>query len=281
MGYDIFKFGTLNLNDKIQSIPLYPTNNGDIPRHDGKAIISLEASALEKCITWIKPIGQNILIADRILLVNISWKNLDENGFIVGRPVLIDGQLFCCRLPHVGENENAPNEWDEVLDEIGEDNTLWHWDKMYFFGAELSTNNASICAVRGYFSARTWGSGNVAYGSAAVGFRPVLEPLPSYNPTPNINLDGTDFHLSSLPGSNGFCPILQSIQKNVFRSVPNGNKVRMYTFVENGHPIHMDEQIKDIAKLTLTDRYYGDEFLVPWVISNGMAVVSQSLKQQT
>lgn len=54
----------------------------------------------------------------------------------------------------------------------------------------------------------------------------------------------------------------------------------MYALTENGRPVHMDEQVKDITKLTLTDRYYGDEYLVPWVISNGVAVASQSLKQQ-
>lgn len=54
----------------------------------------------------------------------------------------------------------------------------------------------------------------------------------------------------------------------------------MYTLMENGHPIHMDEQVRSVTKLTLTDHYFGDEFLIPWVISNGVAVVNQSLPQQ-
>ena len=48
----------------------------------------------------------------------------------------------------------------------------------------------------------------------------------------------------------------------------------MYTFTENGWPIHMDEPVKDPSKLTLTDRYFGDEYLVLWVVSNGIAVAS-------
>lgn len=52
----------------------------------------------------------------------------------------------------------------------------------------------------------------------------------------------------------------------------------MYAFTENGRPIHMDEQVKDPAKLTLTDHYYGDEFLVPWTISNGVAVADQTFQ---
>ena len=105
--------------------------------------------------------------------------------------------------------------------------------------------------------------------------------MASYTPTPNINLDGTDFQLSSIPGDDDFCPILQPIQKNAFKDIPVGGMVRMYTFMENGRPIHIKEPIKDINKLILTDRYFGDEYLIPWIISNGVAVVSQSLRQQT
>lgn len=54
----------------------------------------------------------------------------------------------------------------------------------------------------------------------------------------------------------------------------------MYTFTENGWPIHMDEPVKDPSKLTLTDRYFGDEYLVLWVVSNGIAVASRTLSQQ-
>ena len=51
----------------------------------------------------------------------------------------------------------------------------------------------------------------------------------------------------------------------------------MYTVTENGLPIHMDESVKDPSRLTLTDHYYGDEFLIPWTISNGVAVASTSV----
>lgn len=54
----------------------------------------------------------------------------------------------------------------------------------------------------------------------------------------------------------------------------------MYTFMESGHPICFGEPVKDAAKLTLTDRYFGDEYLIPWTISNGVAVANQALQQQ-
>lgn len=279
MGYDIFKFGALYLDDKIQAIPKQPTKDGDIPQYDGHTAIYIGPAKRGRGITWIKPHGSNLLIADRVLLVSVKWVNLNKNGFIIGRRVLIGGQFFRCRLLQVGRNENIPNEWDKALNETGENNALWHWNEMYFFGTELSTDNASTCVIRGYCSARFRNITTVMGQGMRVGFRPVLEPLSSDTPTSNINLDGMEFRLSSIPGGNSFCPILQPIKEDAFANIPIGGKVRMYTFTENGHPIHMNEQIKDATKLTLTDRYYGDEFLVSWVISDGVAMASQSLPQ--
>ena len=55
----------------------------------------------------------------------------------------------------------------------------------------------------------------------------------------------------------------------------------MYTFLEGGKPIHVGATVKDISKLTLADSYYGDEYLVPWVISNGIAIASQSFPKKS
>lgn len=33
---------------------------------------------------------------------------------------------------------NMPNEWDRVLDETGEENTLWHWKQYYFWGSDAA-----------------------------------------------------------------------------------------------------------------------------------------------
>lgn len=280
MGYDIFKFGAVNLGDKIQLVPKQPVRGGDIPSYDGEAAISLGPAGKEESITWIKPNGLNLLIADRVLLNKVSWEDLDKNGFVKGKPILINGQYFRCRLLQVGESKNAPNEWDKVMDKTYEVDILWHWDKMSFWGTDMVTRHTQLRAVRGYYSARYWDFSNAASQYVHVGFRPAFEPLPSDNPDSNINLDGVDFQLTSLPGSNAFCPILQPMQENVFKDIPVGGKARMYTFLEGGKPIRVGATVKDISKLTLTDRYYGDEYLVPWTISNGIAVASQSIKQQ-
>ena len=279
MCYSSFEFGVLYLGNKIQYTPQIPTSIGDVPQYDGQATISIGAAKNKKNITWVKPDGQNILISDRVLLVTVSWDDLERNGMVNGKLIVIDGQFFNCRLLQVSKSDGVPNEWDKILDETGEDDTLWHWNNACFWGQEKPTDVASRRAVRGYFSARYWNSNTATNRYVSVGFRPALEPLPSDTPTPNIKLDGIDFQLTSLPGGN-FCPILQPVNKDVFSDIMVGSEVRMYTFLNNGHPIPFGEPVKDASKLTLTDRYFGDEYLIPWTISNGVAVVNKSLIKQ-
>ena len=278
MGHNIFKFGALYLDNKIHHIPQQPMRNGDIPQYDGQAAISIGLEEKGESITWVKPNGQNLLIADRVLLVTVSWDDLERNGMVSGKLIVIDGQFFNCRLLQVGKSDGVPNEWDKILDETGEDDTLWHWNNACFWGQEKPTDVASRRAVRGYFSARYWNSNTATNRYVSVGFRPALEPLPSDTPTPNIKLDGIDFQLTSLPGGN-FCPILQPVNKDVFSDITVGSEVRMYTFLNNGHPIPFGEPVKDASKLTLTDRYFRNEYLIPWTISNGVAVASRALEE--
>ena len=278
MGHNIFKFGALYLDNKIQHIPQQPIRNGDIPQYDGQAAISIGLEEKGESITWVKPNGQNLLIADRVLLVTVSWDDLERNGMVSGKLIVIDGQFFNCRLLQVGKSDGVPNEWDKILDETGEDNDLWHWENMFFWGQESIAYGTVLHSVRGYSSARFWTYHYATSRSVGVGFRPALEPLPSDTPTPNIKLDDIDFQLTSLPGGN-FCPILQPVDKDVFSAIMVGSEVRMYTFLNNGHPIPFGEPVKDASKLTLTDRYFRNEYLIPWTISNGVAVASRALEE--
>ena len=178
MGYDIFKFGALYLGDKAQHVPERPTINGDIPQYDGSSTISISpVTREEEPITWIKPYGINILIADRVLLTKVSWKDLNRNGFVNGKEIVIEGQHFRCRLLHVGNTRDVPNEWDNILDATNENNALWHWKDMYFWGSDVPILRASTRAVRGWVSARYWRNYSATHRSVYVGFRPVLEIL--------------------------------------------------------------------------------------------------------
>lgn len=285
MGYDVFKLGALYLGNNIQYVPKQPKEGGDIPKYDQISTLFILPAKPEESITWIKPHALNLFVADRVLLTNISWYDLNKNGFVQGNEILLGGYRFRCRLLRLGEEQWAPNEWFQALDltkddVFGDDDRIWHWDGVYFWGADSVPAMALTGITRGRKSSRHWGKFYAPYHDPHIGFRPVLEPLGFLNPISYCDLDGTTFRLGNLPGGEGFCPILQPMRENVFKDIAAGDKVKMYTFLEDGHPVHFGASIKDAGKLTLTDRYFGNEYLVPWTISNGVAVAKQAMQQQ-
>jgi len=135
-------------------------------------------------ITWLKT-SDGLLVADHAVCMNVSWEQLDKMGFIFGRPIKIDGVPYLCRSLKVGTEKGVPNEWDALLDELGEEDSIWHWKDSFFWGQETATAIVSSRAVRGW-SARNWSLLNAANRRVDVGFRPALEPLP---PEPLISDD--------------------------------------------------------------------------------------------
>ena len=282
--YDVYLFGSTYLDAKPQLVPQNPMDGGDIPEYYGNTIISVGTTVPGKTITWIRPHGLNLFVADRTLLTHMSWEDLDKSGLVKGQWTVINGQCFLCRLLRVGISPELPNEWDDTLNIAGTKDSLWHWKKMPFLGAETVLSRPEYRVTRGFHSARTWGYINAAYRGSNIGFRPALEPLgPDSEIAPNCFLDGMNFNLSNLPGSEGFCPILVPVDGGVFRDIPKGQQVRMYTLLKDGQPVRMDTNRKgkyqDDLQLELTDRYFGNEFLIPWVVSNGIAVASRILLQ--
>lgn len=137
--------------------------------------ISFGEAVSDMAISWVPVNG--LLIADRCLLTHISWNDLDAQGLVFGKEVKIQGFRFTARLLKVGSNEGVPNEWDAALDTVGEDNTLWHWDRKLFWGQESVNGSASYRAYRGFDSARFWDWYRSSNRGALLGFRPALEPL--------------------------------------------------------------------------------------------------------
>ena len=288
MGYDVFLLGSLTMNGEPQKIPENPTYVGDIPQYDRLSKISLGEAVQEKTITWVKPKGLSVLAADRVLLSNISWAELAKNGFVDGIKVLLKGQCFRCRLPRVGMAKDEANEWDDIINMSGGANALLHWSHMYFWGAEKVPSEISSnqdCGVIRGWTANGWNHMLKKMVDKRIGFRPAPDPIGFYKFVPNCSLDGQDFQFGALPGNRHFCPILQPAQSNIFAGALNGQKVHMYALLKDGKPVRTDTNRKgkfqDIAQLEITDRYYGDEFLIPWTISNGVAIADKSLLIQT
>lgn len=166
--------------EKIAMGGIYLAGTAQMPGFDcgSSADISFGDAVPGRELQWVK-LKDGLLVADRCACTNISWNQLHEKGFVFGAPITIDDKTYLCRCLRVGAKEGEPNEWDSALDEAGEDDDLWHWDRRYFWGQEASKDWASHRAVRGYYSARFWRDSTATYRLVDVGFRPILEYLGS------------------------------------------------------------------------------------------------------
>lgn len=159
----------------------------------------------------IKDGDKTLLICDRVILVSVSWDDLNGQGYVTGKTITIDGTKYKCRLLTGGSNRRnndwyaggtpTNNEWDRFItreevitglpapvssdldtnlnttDHSSTHNQLWHWVGVYSWCQETWAENASYRAYRGYYSARNWSSNSSGNRSVGVGFRPVLEVL--------------------------------------------------------------------------------------------------------
>ena len=162
---EIIKLGCLQLNRQPKGLGV---------KYNGEVLSFGDTDPL-KAIPFVK--WGKLLVASQCVCTNISWDELNKAGYIFGWPVKIDGAPYLCRSLKAGEERDVPNEWDSILDDLGEDDGLWHWSDGYFWGQETSRRFASYRAVRGWVSARNWNYSTAARRSVFGGFRPVLEPL--------------------------------------------------------------------------------------------------------
>lgn len=159
----------------------------------------------------IKDGDKTLLICDRVILVSVSWDDLNGQGYVTGKTITIDGTKYKCRLLTGGSNRRnndwyaggtpTNNEWDRFItreevitglpapvssdldtnlnttDHNSTHNQLWHWVGVYSWCQETWAENASYRANRGCNAARYWYDVSSGYRSVNVGFRPVLEVL--------------------------------------------------------------------------------------------------------
>ena len=159
----------------------------------------------------IKDGDKTLLICDRVILVSVSWDDLNGQGYVTGKTITIDGTKYKCRLLTGGSNRRnndwyaggtpTNNEWDRFItreevitglpapvssdldtnlnttDHNSTHNQLWHWVGVYSWCQETWAENASNRAYRGFNSARFWNNASSGNRSVYVGFRPVLEVL--------------------------------------------------------------------------------------------------------
>lgn len=211
MSYQTIKMGSLYVGGIT---PPTPATKTDIPIFQANGDEPFIGHTIKgKEITWIRPDGMDILIADRAILQGCPWSLLKTFGFVEGKLVNIDGQWFRCRLPKVG-HPGEKNEWDAALDICGSNDKLWHWKNVYTMGQEEQRkpySSSSLAMVRGCKRSprdyRTISSTASFADDRILGFRPVLEitnahTLPGSKPQGKIiTLEGQRFCLT-LPGGD-------------------------------------------------------------------------------
>lgn len=184
-------------------------------------------------LQWV--VVNGLLIADRPLLVDISWDDLNEQNLVFGKRISISGHQFLCRLLKVGTEKVVPNEWDAALDVVGDDNDLWNWYNVFCWGQERV--KTSLRACRGYGSARFWDWGDSSDRTALLGFRPALVPLPSNNLISGIEvcaiggqsilrgklLEATQYDAIILPDSSSI--LADADHQNLYNKLPDGTVV--------------------------------------------------------
>ena len=125
----------------------------------------------------------SLFIADYAVTHTVSWDNLNTAGLIFGKDYATGGVNYTLRAPSVGSGNRGSgdsergtpqsNEWDRILDK--DSGYIQNWNGMFSWGQDAYSTSGR--AIRGCFSARTWGYSGATYSLPTVGFRPVLEVL--------------------------------------------------------------------------------------------------------
>ena len=125
----------------------------------------------------------SLFIADYVVTNDVSWDTLNTADLIFGKNYAGGGVDYTLRAPSVGSSYKGSgdsergtpksNEWDTMLNKNS--GYIQNWNKMYLWGQDTSSSDASYRARRGYSSARYWYSNPATASTSHVGFRPVLE----------------------------------------------------------------------------------------------------------
>ena len=194
----IHKFGTLAVNGAQYAMPTNPVSGGNCVSYNGTAI-GIADTVAGKELQWIelnKPDGTQLLVCDRCLVSGISWNNINAAGLVTGKEATIDKQKYKLRLLTGSTGASGTygagcnNEWDMLLDAVGESNDITHWSNMYSWCQEVYYSDSDYRSSRGYGSARYYGSGTADYAVGNFGWRPALEVL---NSAPDVTPESKDY----------------------------------------------------------------------------------------
>ena len=133
--------------------------------------------------------AHSLFVADYAVTHTINWNALNDASLIFGKDYAAGGVDYTLRAPSVGSGSIGSaesqrgnpqsNEWDMIMNK--NEGYVKNLSNMFSWGQDNEKDNEKYApmyrAVRGYFSARYWGSSTATGSSPLLGFRPILEVL--------------------------------------------------------------------------------------------------------
>mgnify|MGYP000407541358 CR=1 FL=1 len=230
----------------------------------------------------------SLFVADYAVTNDVSWDALNTADLIFGKNYASGGVDYTLRTPSAGSDctglddsqRGVPqsNEWDTMLNK--DSGYIQNWNKMYLWGQDVSSVDASYRARRGYLSARYWNDCYATLSTPRVGFRPVLEVL---NPD-TLGSDGLKVVTLDLGGGTlgNSSEDIQIIVKNGESftapateglSRPNSisEDAQLYWSDENGNCYKPGDTVPaDVSMLSITGDY--EVIYLPGTYGTGSAV---------
>ena len=230
--------------------------------------------------------AHSLFVADYAVTHKVNWNNLDTASLIFGKNYASGGVDYTLRAPSVGSNfigsgnseRGVPqsNEWDTMLNKNS--GYIQNWNKIYLWGQDTVSGNASYRARRGYSSARYWYSNNATHSYPFVGFRPVLEVLNA----DTLGSDGLKAVTLDLGGGKlgGSTDTIQIIVKNGSKFTapasdgltrPDGNNGSYFKWLgSDGNLYAPGESVPEVVT-TLTAQWTVNQYTITYNLAGGTA----------
>ena len=230
--------------------------------------------------------AHSLFVADYVVTNDVSWDTLNTANLIFGKDYASGGVDYTLRAPSVGSNfigsgnseRGVPqsNEWDTMLNKNS--GYIQNWNKIYLWGQDTVSGNASYRARRGYSSARYWYSNNATHSYLFVGFRPVLEVLnPDTLGSGGLKAVTLDLGGGKLGGSTN---TIQIIVKNGSKFTapasdgltrPDGNNGSYFKWLgSDGNLYAPGESVPEVVT-TLTAQWTVNQYTITYNLAGGTA----------
>ena len=279
--------GTANSGNSFGAVSLPDTSLHYVPfTYAG----TIEAYKLTSAIETTEEYAQqnkyahSLFVADYAVTHTVSWNDLDTASLIFGKDYVAGGVGYTLRAPSVGSSYTGSgdsergtpqsNEWDTMLNKNS--GYIQNWNKIYLWGQDTVSGNASYRARRGYSSARYWYSNSATHSYAFCGFRPVLEVL---NPD-TLGSDGLKAVTLDLGGGKlgGSTDTIQIIVKNGSKFTapasdgltrPDGNNGSYFKWLgSDGNLYAPGESVPEVVT-TLTAQWTVNPYTITYDLAGG------------